>query len=79
MCPLHVWRGGREQRIVIVLKDMSHTFGKPSQTSAWQLECFHFTGKELKSAEEAKKYYLDIVGASSNKRHDSGIVDLDSG
>ena len=37
------------------------------------------TGKELKSVEKAKKYHLDIVGVSSNKKRGSGIVVLDGG
>ena len=37
------------------------------------------TEKELELVEEEKKYYLDIVGVSSTKRHGSGIVNLDGG
>ena len=35
---LHVWTGGHGQRQAIVLKIMSHTLEKPSQTTAWELE-----------------------------------------
>ena len=35
------------------------------------------TRKELDLVEEGKKYHLNIVGVSSNRRHDSGIVDWD--
>ena len=37
------------------------------------------TGKELELVEEAKWYYLDIIGVSSTKRRGSGTVDLDGG
>ena len=36
-------------------------------------------GKELELVEEAKRYYLDIIGVSSTKRRGSGTVDLDGG
>ena len=36
-----------------------------------------FTGKELELIEEAKRYHIDIVEASSTKRHGSVTVDLD--
>ena len=35
------------------------------------------TGKELELVEEAKRYYLNIIGVSSTKRRGSGTVDLD--
>ena len=35
------------------------------------------SGKELGLVEEAKRYYLDIIGVSLTKRCGSGTVDLD--
>jgi len=50
---------------------------KPPSTAIWQLEFLTLTGKKLQLVEEAKWYYLDIVGVSSTERHGSGTVNLD--
>ena len=77
-CPLYVWRGGRGQRRVIVLKVMSHTFGK-TITDCYLATDLTLTGKELDLVKETNKFHLDIAEVSSTKRRGSGIVDLDGG
>ena len=79
LCPLHIWRGGRGQCRVIVLKVMLHTFGKYIRLLLGYWNVLTLTGKELKVVREAKKYHLNIVGVSSTERHGSGIVNLDGG
>ena len=55
-CLVHVWRGDRRQRKLIVRKIVPHTFGKLSQITAWQLECFHPHRKRVRVHGRGKKY-----------------------
>ena len=60
-------------------ENFAHSWANHHQLLLGNWNILTLTGKELGLVEEAKRYYLDIIGVSSTKRHGSGTVHLDDG